>query len=177
MGNYFFLTGKPRVGKTTALKKIINEIGVENFSGFYTEEIVENSNRTGFRIISLTGEEAVIADVNSKSDIRVGRYGINVSKFERIAIQSIQNNAKKIIVIDEIGPMQIASSKFLSTINPFMRNSQTVLGTIYYDSHPKIDEIKANSEMEIYELTQENYNDVLTKMIYEIRKTSLFQPK
>ncbi|WP_176524639.1 nucleoside-triphosphatase [Bacillus sp. AFS018417] len=177
MGNHFFLTGKPRVGKTTVLKKIINALGIENFGGFYTEEIVENSNRTGFKIISLDGEESVIADINSKSDIRVGRYGVNVSEFESIAIQSIQNNAKKIIVIDEIGPMQIASPKFLSTINQFMQGPQTVLGTIYYDSHPKIDEIKANSEMKIYELTQKNYNDVLTKMIYELRKTSLFQPK
>ncbi|MGG2092151.1 nucleoside-triphosphatase [Bacillus sp. S13(2024)] len=177
MGNHFFLTGKPRVGKTTVLKKIISEIGVENFSGFYTEEIVENFNRTGFKIVSLNGEELVIADVNSKSDIRVGRYGVNVSEFERIAIQSIQNNAEKIIVIDEIGPMQIASQTFLSIINQFMQGSQTVLGTIYYDSHPKIDEIKANSKMKIYELTRGNYNDVLSKVINELRQTSLFQPK
>ncbi|MEI4828234.1 NTPase [Bacillus sp. FJAT-53711] len=177
MGNHFFLTGKPRVGKTTVLKKIISKIGVENFSGFYTEEIVENSNRTGFKIVSLNGEESVIADVNSKSDIRVGRYGVNVSEFERIAIQSIQNNAKKIIVIDEIGPMQIASQTFLSIINQFMQDSQTVLGTIYYDSHPKIDEIKTNSKMKIYELTRGNYNDVLSKVINELRQTSLFQPK
>lgn len=174
MGNHFFLTGKPRVGKTTVLKKIISEIGVENFSGFYTEEIVENSNRTGFKIVSLNGEESVIADVNSKSDIRVG---VNVSEFERIAIQSIQNNAKKIIVIDEIGPMQIASQTFLSIINQFMQDSQTVLGTIYYDSHPKIDEIKTNSKMKIYELTRGNYNDVLSKVINELRQTSIFQPK
>ncbi|MGG0188470.1 NTPase [Bacillus rhizoplanae] len=174
MGNHFFLTGKPRVGKTTVLKKIINEIGIENFGGFYTEEIVENSNRTGFKIISLDGEESVIADINSNSDIRVGRYGVNVSEFESIAIQSIQNNARKIIVIDEIGPMQIASPKFLSTINQFMKSSQTVLGTIYYASHPKIDKFKSNSGMKIYNLTQKNHNEILTKVTYELLKTSVF---
>lgn len=58
-----------------------------------------------------------------------------------------------------------------------MQGPQTVLGTIYYDSHPKIDEIKANSEMKMYELTRENYNDVLTRVIYELRKTGLSQPK
>ncbi|WP_230576954.1 nucleoside-triphosphatase, partial [Bacillus rhizoplanae] len=146
MGNHFFLTGKPRVGKTTVLKKIINALGIENFGGFYTEEIVENSNRTGFKIISLDGEESVIADINSNSDIRVGRYGVNISKFESIALHSIQSsyNTKRITLIDEIGPMQIASPKFLSTINQFMQSSQTVLGTIYYTSHPKIDKIKSN---------------------------------
>lgn len=177
MGNHFFLTGKPRIGKTTALKKIISEIGVENFSGFYTEEIVENSNRTGFKIISLNGDESVIADVISNSDIRVGRYGVNVSEFESIAIDSVQNNKNKIIVIDEIGPMQISSPKFLSTINQLMQSSQTVLETIYYASHPKIDDIKSHSSMKMYELTRENYNGVLTKVIYELRKTSIFQFK
>ncbi|MFI8709026.1 hypothetical protein ACIGHG_18520 [Bacillus sp. NPDC077411] len=53
-----------------------------------------------------------------------------------------------------------------STINQFI----TMLGTIYYASHPKIDEIKYNSDMKMYELTCENYNDVLTKVIYELRK-------
>ncbi|MEI4802899.1 hypothetical protein WAZ07_16585 [Bacillus sp. FJAT-51639] len=51
-----------------------------------------------------------------------------------------------------------------STINQFI----TMLETIYYASHPKIDEIKYNSDMKMYELTCENYNDVLTKVIYEL---------
>ena len=43
------LTGKPGVGKTTVIKKIIEKYK-KNISGFYTEEIREKGNRVGFRI-------------------------------------------------------------------------------------------------------------------------------
>jgi len=39
MENIVLLSGEPRVGKTTALKKIIQMIGESNCIGFYTEEI------------------------------------------------------------------------------------------------------------------------------------------
>ena len=38
MRNKIFITAKPGSGKTTAIKKIVSQIGVENCKGFYTEE-------------------------------------------------------------------------------------------------------------------------------------------
>ncbi len=39
MGKAYLLTGEPQVGKTTAVKKIIDGIGVERCGGFYMEEV------------------------------------------------------------------------------------------------------------------------------------------
>ena len=51
----YLLTGEPRVGKTTALKKIIAALGFERCGGFYTAEVCALGERCGFRLITLDG--------------------------------------------------------------------------------------------------------------------------
>lgn len=168
----YFLSGVPRVGKTTALKKIIAEIGSEKFSGFYSEEVVVNYQRTGFKVISLDGTESIFASIYSNSLTRVGRYGIDIKKFENIAIHSINKslNQNKIIVIDEIGPMQISSNKFLYTIENLLESSHTVLGTIYFDSHPVIDKIKQKKDINTFHLNKHNNKDIIRRIQTELNQ-------
>lgn len=63
----FLLIGKPRVGKSTAIKRIIHRIGPEYFGGFYTEEVRNSTNRIGFNCVTLSGESERIASVESES--------------------------------------------------------------------------------------------------------------
>ena len=53
------MTGKPGVGKTTVIKKIIEKYK-KNIGGFYTEEIREKGHRVGFRIKKTAGEVGLI---------------------------------------------------------------------------------------------------------------------
>ncbi|NQX65981.1 hypothetical protein HQN90_07565 [Paenibacillus alba] len=85
----FLLTGKPRVGKSTSIKRIIQQIGPEYFGGFYTEEIRNSTNRTGFNCITLHGETVCMASVYSESSVRVGRYGVDIVAFENIALNAL----------------------------------------------------------------------------------------
>src|SRR4029450_7418780 len=56
------LTGRPGCGKTTLVKRIVNEV-VLPAGGFYTVEIREGRERVGFKIITLDDQEAVLAHV------------------------------------------------------------------------------------------------------------------
>lgn len=170
MDNIFLLTGKPRVGKTTALKKIIDEVGAENCSGFYTEEIRDENDRTGFKCVTFDGKEAVIADVGSKSEIRIGRYGMEIAEFEKLAIPALKESLlnQKITIIDEIGPMQMLSPQFRDIVWHVLKKSEIVLGTICYDSHPYIDEIKMEYQQSIYTLTPDNRNHITSLVIQKI---------
>ncbi len=51
------LTGRPGCGKTTLIKRVVNELAVPA-GGFYTEEIRERGERVGFKIITLDGQES-----------------------------------------------------------------------------------------------------------------------
>lgn len=171
MGNMVLISGEPRVGKTTALKKIIQMIGECNCIGFYTEEIRDEFNRVGFDCVSLNGRRKRIADVNLHSDIRMGRYGIDIESFEEFALQAINNSSSssKIIIIDEIGPIQLLSAKFKQEINNILTGSNCVLGTIFYNKHPDIDEIKKFPGVKIYTLTNENRNTIIENIFYEMQ--------
>lgn len=167
MKKIILLTGKPRVGKTTALKKIINMVGKDKCTGFYTEEVRDETDRIGFDCSTLEGKRARIADVNFNSDVSLGRYGINIGNFEKVGIESIEGEleSKPIIIIDEIGPMQFLSEKFKKTLNEVFSSRKIVIGTIVLRSHLEIDEIKKRDDIKIYELTEENREKVIDDII------------
>jgi len=143
MGNTMLLTGYPGCGKTTIIKKIIDGYS-GNMGGFYTQEIREAGHRTGFRIITLGGQQAVLAHVNISSSKRVGKYGVDLQMLEEIGVESIYDalGNKALVVIDEIGPMEIASIKFCSAVWDVLKSDCTLLGTIVKRSLPFTDDIK-----------------------------------
>ncbi|MGG3840493.1 nucleoside-triphosphatase [Paenibacillus thiaminolyticus] len=94
--------------------------------------------------MSVNGESVEIANVESPSKTRIGRYGIDIEKFENFAIKVLQDavSSKKIIVIDEIGLMQMLSASFQKIVQDIVSDNRIVLGTISSDSHPEIGQIQ-----------------------------------
>lgn len=103
-------------GKSTICGKLYNELKSRGIlvGGFYTEELRKNSSRVGFNIISFqTNKKEVTAHVDSDSNIRVGKYGVDVKAFESVAIPELTTpNSSKIYIIDEIG--KISSFQFIT---------------------------------------------------------------
>jgi len=74
MARAVLLTGPPRSGKTTVVRAVAARLG-PRAGGFYTEEVRAAGQRTGFRIVTLDGHEALLASVRLPGPPRVGRYG------------------------------------------------------------------------------------------------------
>ena len=113
MEKNIIITGLPGVGKTTLIKGILHEIRSLNPIGFYTEEIREQGIRTGFSLVSVTGEKSILASENIPSRFRVGKYGVDLVNFENfIGNIPFRDPAKSLIIIDEIGKMECFSKMF-----------------------------------------------------------------
>lgn len=176
IGTTFFLTGKPRIGKTTLIKNIVKELGPHLCGGFYTEEIRDISNRIGFKCVTLTGDSEEIASVQSSSSIRIGRYGIDIASFEKIALHALKNSleSKRIIVIDEVGFMQMLSTSFQEMVyNIVSKKHHIVLGTIPLHSHPRIDIIKRLPGIRIINVNEDN-RDRATQIVVRDIFTALW---
>src|SRR6266566_719094 len=83
------LTGRPGCGKTTLIRRVVNELA-RPAGGFYTEEIRERGARVGFKIVTLAGEETVLSHVDFKTANRIGKYGLDLSGLETIGVAALR---------------------------------------------------------------------------------------
>lgn len=164
------LTGVPRIGKTTIIHKIISNIK-RGCAGFYTEEMREGSQRVGFRLITIDDKNCILSHKNIKSRHRVGKYGVNLECIERTGIASILEGIqeKKVIIIDEIGKMELFSKCFQETVIKALDSDSPVLGTILFRPHPFCDKIKRRKDVEIIEVTAENHDRLSNMIIKKLR--------
>jgi len=134
------------VGKTTLVKRLVN-LATGRFVGFWTEEVREGGRRVGFKIITTDGREALLAHVNITSPWRVGRYGVDVEGFERLVVPMLEAclpQCSKILVIDEIGKMELLSERFARLVEDIVFGGERdIVATIpIRDVHPLVRRIR-----------------------------------
>lgn len=149
-----FITGKPRTGKTTLIKRVIENLPSASSGGFYTEEISHLNVRQGFKIVTLDGKEGILARKGMPSSFRLGKYGINVKDLEEIGVKAIEEALllKEIVVIDEIGKMELFSSLFREVVEKALDSSKRVIGVIQMSHHPFLNTIRNRRDVEIHQL-------------------------
>ncbi|MFP4115962.1 MAG: NTPase [Candidatus Aenigmatarchaeota archaeon] len=127
-----FLTGKPGSGKTTLLKSILEELD-RTTCGFFTPEIREDGERTGFRIEDLkTGDKGVLASVELEEGPSVSKYRVNLKDLKRFSdkvMEDMENS--EVVVIDEIGVMELYSDEFKDLLNRAMTSDKLLLATLH----------------------------------------------
>jgi len=161
------ITGKPGVGKTTLVRKIIERMISVNIVGFYTAEIRSKGSRLGFELQGINGKRQILAHVDIDSRYRVGRYGVNIDGFEVLLdTLDLLDPDVELIVIDEIGKMELFSSHFQRLVRNVLNSDKQVLATIPLKGNEFIREIKKRSDIHLFEVTY-GYRDRLPEAIIE----------
>ena len=162
------LTGRPGVGKTTIIRTVAGRLGA-SAGGFYTEEIREGRRRTGFRLVSLDGRTGILASVNISSPCRVGRYGVHLRDLEQVGVKAllraIQQPDVPVVVIDEIGKMELFSPAFRQATLAALDSPKAVLASAMAGPQPWVDAIKGRADVTVIEVTRAN-RQALPEQIY-----------
>jgi nucleoside-triphosphatase len=166
MGQAYLLTGMPGTGKTSIIRQVISQSN-RNAGGFYTQEIRSVGIREGFRIVTLDGKEGVLAHIAIESPFRVGKYGVDISVLDSLGVDAIYDAIKnnELIVIDEIGKMELFSPRFITAVQDALSSPKRVLGTITLKPHPLADAIRQSRSIRVAELTRNNQKYVLAEIL------------
>ncbi len=172
MKQVYLLTGKPGAGKTSLIKQAVAGMGGKA-GGFYTEEIRSGGVRLGFRLITLGGESAILSHVNIHSPYRVSKYGVDVDNLDRVGVSALHKAAEEcdLVVIDEIGKMELFSANFREAVLQIIDSGKRVLGTIMLNANPWADAIKRRPQVNLITVTRVNYHQVLEELLCWLKAT------
>jgi len=162
----YLLTGRPGTGKTSLIKQAV--AGMRGKAGgFYTEEIRSGGVREGFRLVTLDGQHTILAHVGIHSPYRVSKYGVDVDSLDRVGVSALNQAAKEgnLIVVDEIGKMELFSANFREAIWQIINSGKKVLGTIMFQANPWADAIKRQPQVNLVEVTRANHQRVLEEIL------------
>jgi nucleoside-triphosphatase len=169
MNNNIIITGLPGVGKTTLVKKVLHELQGLNPIGFYTAEIREHGSRTGFSLISATGEKSLLASETVQSPFRVGKYGVDLVNFENfLSAIPFWDPDKRLVIIDEIGKMECYSKMFTDLVIELLSADKLIVATVALKGSGLMAQVKSRLDIELLEITRENRDYLLPEILDRI---------
>jgi nucleoside-triphosphatase THEP1 len=172
MNKKILITGPPRCGKSTLIVKLIDYFSDLNYTihGFLTPEVRKEGNRIGFDFEDINSKErgklARIGNYNTK--YKLGRYCIYIEEFENLIskLEDILFHKGELLVIDEIGKMELFSKKFLDLITKFFSSDIKIIATIGQKmQHPLKDSLLKIPEVVIFTLRRHNHQEIFNKII------------
>lgn len=165
------VTGRPGCGKTTLVRAVIEALE-QPASGFYSRETRDDrGRRTGFELVTLAGQTVMFAGTHIQGPHRVGRYGVDLAALDDVGVPAIEAAVASgaIVVIDEIGKMELLSSAFQRAVISAIHRHSLVFGAIMQASHPFADEIKQQPDTLLFELTEANRDKVRAGVEMQLR--------
>jgi len=168
MKRLIFITGPPRTGKTTILLGATEALRMKGYKlgGMISQEIREKGVRVGFEIRDYaSGRKGWLAHINQPVGPRIGKYRVNLNDLNSIGVAAILKAVKdaNIVLIDEVGPMELLSEPFIEVVQKAVASPKPVFGTIHYHvQHGLIKQIRSRKDAEIIEVTQETRTQLPT---------------
>ena len=162
----FIISGTAGEGKTTFIKKLLETFKTDNisFGGILSQRVMANSQTTGYDVVNIEIEdkEVFLRRTEEDSMEKIGIFSIyqeGIKFGTRILLRS-RELRKKIIVIDEVGKLELANKGWASCIKDLKDASENHLLIAVRDS--LIDEVISKWQFKHYFIYKVSETDFLT---------------
>jgi nucleoside-triphosphatase len=167
------ITGVPGVGKTTVIRHVAERLRGSRLGGFYTEELREAGQRTGFRLLDFQGRALTFAHVGFGGP-RVSRYGVDVPALDAQAGTLLAPRPDvAVYLVDEIGKMECLSPHFVAAMRHLLASGSRVVATVARKGEGFIDEAKRWPGATLWEVTHDNRDRLPEAVLAWLEKAGL----
>ncbi len=171
----FIISGSVGEGKTTFIKNMLEIFKTNNISvgGILSQRVMINSQTTGYDIVDIENEDKEILLRHAEDDEkeRIGIYSIYNKGFEfgTRVLQRCKEDEKKIIIIDEVGKLELGNKGWANLINELADNSKSHLLIAVRDS--LVEEVIQKwqfKECQIYKISETDFLTACKSIIKQI---------
>lgn len=166
------ITGPPKCGKSTLIDKLIGYFKKKEIEihGFITPEVRENQKRVGFDIRNIHSEKdyKLARKGNYDTKYNLGSYSVFINEFEQMLddFQKEEKSEEDLIIIDEIGKMELFSPKFQNLIKELFSSSFPIIATIGLNlKHDLKEELLKKTEVLLLRLNRNNQEKVFKRIV------------
>jgi nucleoside-triphosphatase THEP1 len=169
----FIITGKMDVGKTTFVKKVIENLKSKNIKvgGIYTQKVKENNERIGYDLVAVqTNKSEIFLRIEGNENLdKIGIFSI-FPKALALGTESLKpenNKENQVVIIDEIGKLELENRAWAKGLDELIQfNKSHLLLVVREDITEKIIE-KWNFQNYFVFNLNENQSQNIEKKIME----------
>ena len=151
------LEGRPGIGKTTVARRLVALLleGGVPVDGFTTGELRTGGRREGFMVEAVSVAQELLAHLGLPGPPRVGRYGVDLAAFERVALPTLRAPGPgRVVVVDELGKMELASAAVRAAVVELLGRDVAVVATVQLARHQLTDALKRRPDVRVVPVTE-----------------------
>jgi nucleoside-triphosphatase len=165
LSDIWLVTGPPGVGKSTVVSRVVLRLksAAVVVGGCATGERRVKGERVGFEIRDLTnGTQGELASVTRGLGPKVGKYRLNLADLASVGARGLSDAASvsEVIVVDEVGPMELMSPEFRRSVRACLDSGKPMLAVVHERLEDDlIIELRSKSRR-IFEVSQGNRDEI-----------------
>lgn len=172
----YVITGNVGAGKTSLIQNIVSKLKAENIcvAGIVTTRIIENDVTTGYDILNVATDEKArfLRTFGEDNQQRIGKYFIYAEGL-KLGEESLTASGAKLMVIDEIGKLELEERGWHDALIQTISNSKSDLllsvreevinEVLYkYSISPKV----------IFNVSEQNGDELFLKIQSELKSSN-----
>jgi nucleoside-triphosphatase len=168
MASRIAVTGSPGVGKSTLVQKVAAKTGC-HVGGVLARDMRFKDRRIGFELLDLaSGATGVLADEVGAGP-QLGKYRVHPEELDNVGARAVENAIGcDLIVVDEIGPMELSSRRFVAAVEKALSSDKPMLVVLHEWSQHRLAK-KIRSTFRVVTVTKDNRDSLAGEIARELK--------